>query len=455
MRKDSDYIFSKPRAHLTINTDLEISKQQKNAKHANANQSQQNQQRRSKSPDRSRGGNQRGQNNRNQQQPQNNNYDRSDNRNDSRFDNRGPPQQREQDYRQGPPRGRDDYRPMRSPSPPRGGYRGRDDYTPQRGGRDYYDGPNNRRTRSRSPDYSRRQPERYRQRSPSPRRPIDEDAALGIPRRAPTDVPDVQILLMEELDRNFISWVESEIRKRGLKTEVMFLSPRLPVEIVVKRQILEGVMAVVKLTRRTQDASKIPLQVFDRSRGADNVRYDDYENLDPSIAAEVVLREKAKVAAALQPQQPPQQPAYGQPPMQYGAQPQYQQPLQAQATAPAPNLGNVVAQLDNATLQKLLGTLSAPLPQQAPAPAPFPQQQSILAPANGQVDINSILSMLGQVQQQPQQQAQHQPPQYAPQPQQPQPQPQQNPNQQYAAQQPQGGLQDVQNIMAQLARFRQ
>lgn len=259
---------------------------------------------------------------------------------------------------------------------------------------------------------------------------------------------------MEELDRNFISWVENEIRKRGLKTEVMFLSPRLPAEVVVKRQILEGVMAVVKLTRRTQDASKIPLQVFDRSRGADNVRYDDYENLDPNIAAEVVLREKAKVAAALLPQQPPQQPAYGQPPMQYAAQPQYQQPLQPQATAPAPNLGNVVAQLDNATLQKLLGTLSAPLPQHAPAPAPIPQQQPALAPANGQVDINSILSMLGQVQQQPQSQAQQQQPQYAPQALQQQ-QPPQNQNVQYGAQQPQGGAQDVQNIMAQLARFRQ
>ena len=343
---------------------------------------------------------------------------------------------------------------MRSPTPPRGAYRGREDYQPQRSGRDYYDGPNNRRTRSRSPDRNHHRPDRYRQRSPSPRRPIDEDAALQIPRRASGAVPDVQVIIMEELDRNFISWVEEEIRKRGLKVETLFLSPRLPLEIVVKRQILEGVMAVIKLTRRTQDASKIPLQVFDRSKGADNVRYDDYENLDPNIAAEVVLREKAKVAAALQPQNPPL-PAYGQKPVQYGALPQIQYQQQS-AAAPASNLGNVVAQLDNATLQKLLGSLSAPIPQQGLTTAPIPQQQPAPAQANGQVDINSILSMLGQAQQQQQQSSQQAPEQqlqYASQPQ--QHQPQQVQNHQHGAQQLQPGPQDVQNIMAQLARFRQ
>lgn len=436
--------------------DLEVSKQQKNTKHANANQGQQiqqNQQRHSRSPDRSRGGNQRGQNNRNQQQ-QNNNYDRYDNRNDGRYDNR--PQSRDQDYRQGPPRGRDGYRPMRSPSPPRGGYRGRDDYPPQRG-RDYYDGPNNRRTRSRSPVYDRREPDRYRQRSPTPpRRPVD-DASLPIPRRAPEEVPDVQILVMEELDRNFTSWVKTEIEKRGLKVDMIFLSPRLPVELVVKRQILEGVIAVVKLTMPTQNVSKIPLQIFDRSRGANQVRYDDYENLDPNIAAEVVLREKSKIAVALHPQQT-RQAAYAQPPMQqYPPQQQFQQP---QAAAPAPNLANVVAQLDNETLQKLLGTLSAPMPQQTPTPASVSQQLSAVSPQNGQVDIASILGMLGKANQQPQQAQQQQQPQYVPPPQQ-QNQNQQNQNAQnaqYAAQQqptPQPGAQDVQSIMAQLARLRQ
>ncbi len=420
----------------------------------NHNHGQQNMQRRSRSLDRTKDNN-RGPNDRNPQQ--NRNYDRYDN----------PPYQRQQDYRQGPPHGRDDYRRTRSPSPPRSGYRGRDDYS--RGGHDYYDGRDRRRSRSRSPVYdNRRQHDRYRQRSPSPRRPpVDEDAALGIPRRAPGEVPDVQILLMEQLDRNFIQWVEAEIKKPGLKTEVMFLSPRLNEDAVIRRQILEGVTAVIKLTMRSQDASKIPLKVFDRSRGADSVRFDEYAELEPSIAAQVVIREKAKMVPVVQPQQRP----YGQAPQQYGVQLPYQQPAQAQAApAPAPNMANILGQVDNATLQKLLASM-APKPQQAPAPTPAPIPQPAAPQANSQVDLASLLGMLSK---------QAQPAQAAPQqlhyaqPPQQQLNGQQNGQAQYAASQQlsamlqsataakqpqaaqsQGAQPDVNNILAQLQRFRQ
>ena len=277
---------------------------------------------------------------------------------------------------------------------------------------------------------------------------MDEDAALGIPRRDPRDVPEVQIILLEELDRNFISWVENDIRGRGLKTEVMFLSARLPVEVVIRRQIMEGVLAVVKLTRKAQETSRIPLQVFDRTLGADNVRFDEYENLEPRIAAELVIREKQKQQSA----PPPAALTYG----QQGGQ-QYGAPA-AQAT---PNLGSIVGQLDNATLQKLLGTLNAPIQ----SPTPPHQQNPAAAQSNGQVDLAGILGgLMGkpvQQQQQPQQQygAQQQN-QY-------QPQGGAAPNLGallgaaglgQSQGQPQGGAQSaeqVQNIMAQLARFRQ
>ena len=48
----------------------------------------------------------------------------------------------------------------------------------------------------------------------------------------------------------------------------------MPLDAVVKRQILEGVQAVVKIFRQSQVTGKIPLQVFDRSGGVDNVRFD-------------------------------------------------------------------------------------------------------------------------------------------------------------------------------------
>ncbi|KAI9745980.1 MAG: hypothetical protein M1818_000661 [Claussenomyces sp. TS43310] len=345
-----------------------------------------------------------------------------------RYDARPPTSSRDNEYRS-TQRARDDYRPPRSPTPPRGSYRGRDDY-----GRDYDYGRDRRRSRSRSP-YGRRDSGRYRNRSPSPhRRGVDEEADLQIPRRDARDVPDVQIILMDDLDRGFVTWVDDELRARNIKTEIMFLSPRLPLSAVIRRQIVEGVLAVAQLTRRSQDTSKIPLQVFDRKGGADNVRFDEYQDLEPKIAAELVLRAKQA--------QIPVIPAYAQP--QYAVGQSYQPPAPAPAPAAASNLANLVGNLDNASLQKLLGTLNA-----------TSQQQQSVAQPNTTIDLAGILGgFTGQAQQQHSYQ----------------PQPQASNN--YASPaagapdlasllgtagqaQPQQSAQQVQNIMAQLARFRQ
>ena len=91
------------------------------------------------------------------------------------------------DYRD-EPRRRDDYRPGRSPSPR--GFRRDDDYRDRSPGR--------HRNRSRSP---RGRGSNYG-RSPSPRRhSFDEDDGVPIPRRHPRDVPDVQLLLIDDLDK--------------------------------------------------------------------------------------------------------------------------------------------------------------------------------------------------------------------------------------------------------------
>lgn len=82
---------------------------------------------------------------------------------------------RDRDFR----RGRDDYRPSRrDPSPDYRGGRDRERYG---------------RERSRSP-YGR---DRYRTRTPE--RDVDDD--LPLPKRNPSQVPDVQIIVADELDR--------------------------------------------------------------------------------------------------------------------------------------------------------------------------------------------------------------------------------------------------------------
>lgn len=74
--------------------------------------------------------------------------------------------------------------------------------------------------------------------------------------------------------RNFINYVDKIFRDRGIRTDVLFLDPRLSLAVVIKRQIVEGVHAIVKLTRQSQMSGRIPLQVFDRTAGTDTVRFD-------------------------------------------------------------------------------------------------------------------------------------------------------------------------------------
>ncbi|KAL8944804.1 MAG: hypothetical protein Q9216_000226 [Gyalolechia sp. 2 TL-2023] len=249
-------------------------------------------------------------------------------------------------------RRRDDYRPLRSPSPR--GFRGRDEYrgrdrTPDR----YYNG---RRSRSRSP-YGRG--ERYRSRSPRGR-DMDDEANLPMPRRDPRHVPEVQMILVDEVDRRL---------------------PRVSLVAVIKRQIIEGVQAVVKIFRQSQVTGKIPLQVFDYSAGVDNVRFEEYNELDAHIAAELVIRAKA-ARFAPPPVQQPIPPSYGA--SQYNRPLQPAIPQQAQQPAVAPNIANLITSLDGPALQKLLGAMSqnpqsphTPQPNQAPTPQQPPHMPDV------------------------------------------------------------------------------
>ncbi|KAF2018377.1 hypothetical protein BU24DRAFT_169593 [Aaosphaeria arxii CBS 175.79] len=259
---------------------LEISKPQRNTKKADAQNSDRNQgaRRRSRSPDYSRGGGNNG-------QP----------RNVDRYSSgQNPLSPRDRDNR----RFRDDYRHGRSPSPARGrGMRSRDR------SRERYDG--RRRSRSRSA-------RRYR--SPSPRRNYDDD--LPLPHRDPQQVPDVQVLVVNEgLHRDFIRWVEDAFRKQNLRIDVLILSPRLSEAAVVRRQIIEGVLAIVKLDTSAMTKGKINIQIFDRRGGSGSVQFLEYADLDPDTASALVANSKRTAAQAVQAPPPaPYGQNYGQPP---------------------------------------------------------------------------------------------------------------------------------------------
>ena len=54
---------------------------------------------------------------------------------------------------------------------------------------------------------------------------------------------------------------------------MLVLGPRIPLGAAVHRQYVEGVLAVVRLSRSNQFSRKVPLQLFDRSAGLENVRF--------------------------------------------------------------------------------------------------------------------------------------------------------------------------------------
>ena len=287
--------------------------------------------------------------------------------------------------------------------------------------------------------------------------PYDEDAALPLPRRNPHDVPDVQLLILDQsVPQAFINWVEDGFRSKGLRASTIWLSPRLPLQAVVKRQILEGVHAIVKLLQVNSLSYKIPLQVFDRSSGATNVKFNEYVDLDMNVASDIVLHTKRTQASPSSafPLTPTfnHAPQYGQPPIppvqQYSPQGQtqfqprpplpaypYPPPQQqfAQPQTPTPSSANSNAP----NLQQLLANLQQPNGAQPANIGP--------GPAHSRPDLSGLLQNIA-ANQQNQYQAystQSSPQSYGTTP---------NSAQSYSA----GGQQNnsnVQNIMAQLARY--
>ncbi|KAL1985124.1 hypothetical protein VTN96DRAFT_8253 [Rasamsonia emersonii] len=279
------------------------------------------------------------------------------------------------DFRDEPgPRRRDDYRPPRSPSPR--GFRGREEYRPRDRSPDRY------RRRSRSP-YGRDR--RYRSPSPRGRAGYDSDSDLPFPRRAPRDVPDVQIIVLDDVERNFIFHVESAFKNRGLRIDVLMLPPRVSLSATVQRQINEGVLAVVKLSRSNQYSGKIPLQVFDRSGGAGNVRFNEYSELELSVAAEMAVHAQSLQRPGVNPPVYPPNPAFPAASQFPQAQPQPQTAVPALSNPS--QIAQLISSLDGPTLQSLLGALQQAQTAPQPTQQPFPATQT-----GNPVDLASLLS---------------------------------------------------------------
>jgi hypothetical protein len=286
--------------------------------------------------------------------------------------------------------------------------------------------------------------------------------------------------------RPFIDYIEKPFRDRGLRTAVL-VPPTASLSAVIRRQILEGVQAIIKLYRRSRETGRIPLTIFDRTGAANDVRFEgiyksisisrvltcctDYEDLDPATAAEVAVRAKAKQAVITPQVQLPFNLATNFPLGQYGQQlPQQVTPQTATPVQPQ-NLANLISSLDGPALQKLLSAM-----QQTPGAPPVQAGTIPQSPASAsQPDIQALLGSIskqqsGSIPPQPQHSPHAAPPGFGYPPNPPPPaqgaypnfpgytnQPQHGgpPQQQYQPNIPLPGPANVQGVLEQIGRWKQ
>jgi hypothetical protein len=156
---------------------------------------------------------------------------------------------------------------------------------------------------------------------------------------------------------------------RRIRTDTVFITPRASIPELTRQMVVDGVSAVVFLSRHLQERRKISMQTFQRNPADPGaIKWDgipdsliyltgtEYNEIDIPAAVDLVVALKRGVQPI--PQQP--LPFAGYPPQQYPPQ---------QPALPAgvnPNLANIIGSMNPAALQKVLGAIA----QQQPQPLP-------------------------------------------------------------------------------------
>ncbi|KAJ5773571.1 hypothetical protein N7457_008467 [Penicillium paradoxum] len=190
--------------------------------------------------------------------------------------------------------------------------------------------------------------------------------------------------LSEMCQKNFVLHVENAFRNRGLRVDVLVLGPRIPLGAAVHRQFTEGVLAVVRLSRPNQVSRKIPLQLFDRTAGLDNVRFLDYPELEPNLSAELLSHQAQAMQRGAAPAAFAPNPTFVVPP----AQPMAVPPPVLPALSNQPNIANLIGSLDGPSLSSLLSALQRP-PHSQPVSA---TQSPFSSPNPPPADLASLLT---------------------------------------------------------------
>ncbi|KAJ3005244.1 hypothetical protein HKX48_000796, partial [Thoreauomyces humboldtii] len=111
---------------------------------------------------------------------------------------------------------------------------------------------------------------------------------LPLPTRSTNAVPECQIIVIEEMDRNYVASIESTMRNAGVKVDTLRFNKNMSLRDVVYQQMLEGVRGVLFLERRHAVSKTVSLQIFQPFS-----QVAEYENVNPEISAMLLLRDRS------------------------------------------------------------------------------------------------------------------------------------------------------------------
>lgn len=220
-----------------------------------------------------------------------------------------------------------------------------------------------------------------------------------IPRRQGSDVPMVQIIAWDNVAYGYTDYIERVLSSNGIRSSSMTLTySQSTREHIVKQMILEGVKAIVMIDHQNELQNKVYFQVFAPAEYGQQIRFDgklydcfllfhlgvlttyayfflEYDSITAQEAVSIFHRMYPPSNTATQP--------YISPAPAQAIQPQVQ--LAAAPAAPA---------VDMNTLASIYGMLQQQQQQQT-QPAPAPAAAAIVSPStNHQATIPQLLATL-------------------------------------------------------------
>ncbi|KAJ3176987.1 hypothetical protein HDU87_004702 [Geranomyces variabilis] len=116
--------------------------------------------------------------------------------------------------------------------------------------------------------------------------------------RTGSAVPECQIIVLSDMDRNYIGQVEAIIRNAGIKADVINMNAGMSVHDIVYQMMAEGCRGVLFLERKHAVSKTCSLQIFQVGNTVA-----EYENVNPEIAALLLIRDRS-VRPVIQPALP-------------------------------------------------------------------------------------------------------------------------------------------------------